>query len=442
MKKLLISIFTIASCMLFVTNSHAVVDDTTCTVSNSQDNSSFGSLRRKLDQGYNRPSNRFCMNEINFSSGGNFEIKLGSTLNIVGSGALNITKKEAASVKIDGTELGEDDCVLNLKDATDTQNSVLTLSNITLLAKKRAKAVCGNLAAGSTVTIIAEDDQCNASHGQCCDAANGRWKDAGTSCDDGSSSTVNDQCNSNHECSGTTQACTPGSTCCTAEGQWAAEGASCEDGNANTTNDVCSASHQCAGTAIVPECTAGDECCDNTGHWSPAGTPCTTGGEAGTCSAAHTCDMVTPPVCGNNIVETGEQCDDGNSTAGDGCNNCQTEVPPATDCVADSECCDSTGHWVADGTSCDDGDANTNNDVCNAHNCAGTPGGGTVTPPGGSTTPPPGGSTTPPDNSNTTPINLGGSGGGCMLTGSLNSMAAFWMMILGLMPMVMVRRKK
>lgn len=34
------------------------------------------------------------------------------------------------------------------------------------------------------------------------------------------------------------------------------------------------------------------------------------------------------PVCGNGTVEDGEQCDDGNTTSGDGCSStCQTEVP-------------------------------------------------------------------------------------------------------------------
>src|SRR3989344_2092134 len=33
------------------------------------------------------------------------------------------------------------------------------------------------------------------------------------------------------------------------------------------------------------------------------------------------------PVCGNSVVESGEQCDDGNVVSGDGCSStCQTEV--------------------------------------------------------------------------------------------------------------------
>ena len=41
--------------------------------------------------------------------------------------------------------------------------------------------------------------------------------------------------------------------------------------------------------------------------------------------------VVAAPVCGNSIIETGEQCDDGNTDSGDGCSStCQTEVvaPP------------------------------------------------------------------------------------------------------------------
>lgn len=40
--------------------------------------------------------------------------------------------------------------------------------------------------------------------------------------------------------------------------------------------------------------------------------------------------VVSPiPICGNGAIETGEQCDDGNMVAGDGCSvTCQAEVPP------------------------------------------------------------------------------------------------------------------
>ena len=38
------------------------------------------------------------------------------------------------------------------------------------------------------------------------------------------------------------------------------------------------------------------------------------------------------PVCGNGVVEAGEQCDDGNRSNGDGCDaECQTETPQDQD---------------------------------------------------------------------------------------------------------------
>jgi len=85
------------------------------------------------------------------------------------------------------------------------------------------------------------------------------------------------------------------------------------------------------------------------GNTTPAGDP-SSGGTT----------VVTPPaVCGNGVVETGEQCDDSNTVSGDGCDaTCQTEVsvtPPPTPappmckkgpadgaCSSTSECCGGT----------------------------------------------------------------------------------------------------
>jgi cysteine-rich repeat protein len=53
-------------------------------------------------------------------------------------------------------------------------------------------------------------------------------------------------------------------------------------------------------------------------------------------------------VCGNGVVETGEQCDDGNTASGDGCSStCQHEGPSGDDDGNDegsSGCCSSSGH--------------------------------------------------------------------------------------------------
>jgi cysteine-rich repeat protein len=65
------------------------------------------------------------------------------------------------------------------------------------------------------------------------------------------------------------------------------------------------------------------------------------------------------PVCGDGHVDAGEQCDDGNTTNGDGCSaSCTTETPPPP-----HACC-GDGHLDA-GEQCDDGNT-TNGDGCSA----------------------------------------------------------------------------
>lgn len=465
MKKIITAIFGLA-CVALVSPAHAVVDNTLCTVTHSGDDSSVGSLRRDLDQGYNRTQNRSCTEVITFGPG-EFNITPGSTFTIGavdGSGnALNtdvefvdanhptdganltIKKGQATSVTIDATgdSFSASDCVLAIK------NPNVKITGVTIKSKTRAKAVCGTLNADSNVTIVAKDDQCSP-NSTCCDA-NGRFASAGTACENntGTCGGSNATCTPNpvHEC-------TPNSECCDGEGNWVDAGTACNDNDAGTDPDACNAEHHCVGTpVVVPECVAGtDECCDGTGHWVADGGACTEGGQAGTCDATHSCNVPTTPVCGNSAVETGEQCDDGNTTAGDGCDaSCQTETPAST-CgngtvegteVCDGVCCEADcSAFKGEGTACDDGNASTSSDQCNAaHACVGTanPGGGTVTPGGGQT---PGGGSTTPDNNNTDPINLGGGGSsGCMIGNSAASMAPLWVMILGLAPM-MIRRKK
>lgn len=69
----------------------------------------------------------------------------------------------------------------------------------------------------------------------------------------------------------------------------------------------------------------------STGGASTGGT--TTGGAGGTTTS-------TPvPVCGNNVVESGEDCDDGNPVDGDGCNACHKDCGNPG-CVAGTVCND------------------------------------------------------------------------------------------------------
>ena len=69
--------------------------------------------------------------------------------------------------------------------------------------------------------------------------------------------------------------------------------------------------------------------------------------------------VTSDPVCGNGTLESGEQCDDGNGTDGDGCTaNCTPETPPPPVC----------GNGVVEGSEqCDDGNT-ADGDGCTA-NC-------------------------------------------------------------------------
>ena len=94
-----------------------------------------------------------------------------------------------------------------------------------------------------------------------------------------------------------------------------------------------------------------------------------TGGEQTTGTGGSGVPLPVPPGCGDGINNQGgiEQCDDGNTTAGDGCYGaCQVEpdwtCPPAGACKRSFKC----GDGVIDpGEVCDDGNT-TDGDGCNA----------------------------------------------------------------------------
>jgi cysteine-rich repeat protein len=91
----------------------------------------------------------------------------------------------------------------------------------------------------------------------------------------------------------------------------------------------------CCGDGVVE----GSEQCDD-GN--------TTSGDG--CSATCTTEA---PYCGDGTVDAGEQCDDGNTTGGDGCSaTCTTEVPPP------EEPCSCCGDGIVEGSEqCDDGNS-------------------------------------------------------------------------------------
>jgi cysteine-rich repeat protein len=222
-------------------------------------------------------------------------------------------------------------------------------------------ATCTNEPAG---TVCDESDdlcivyKCNGA-GICVEANNP------VPCDDGNFCSVNDVC-SNKTCVGTPRDCSGiGFEChpgiCDEEDDEcialpAANGTSCDDGDACTRTDECTAG-ACVGQNPVI-CTPLDQCHD-----------------------AGTCDPATG-VCDDPLKNDGSGCDDG-----DGCTQIDICIagacigqepvvcPQPDQCHLMGTCDPATGACSAPekptGTACDDGDACTQVDICQAGACVG-----------------------------------------------------------------------
>src|SRR5947208_1905314 len=243
---------------------------------------------------------------------------------------------------------------------------------------------------------------------------------AGASCDDGNPCTI-DAC-SPAGCTHTPVTCAPADQCHNAgvcapttglcSNPTRPDGASCNDGNACTQTDTCQAG-TCTGANPVV-CAAADQChvagtCDAaTGTCSnpakPDGATCDDGSacprtdtcQAGVCTGtnpvvcaatdqchvAGTCDPATG-TCSNPAKPDGASCDDGNACTGT--DTCQAGTCTGTNpvvCAAADQChaagtCDpATGTCSnpakPDGAACDDGNACTQSDTCRAGTCTGT----------------------------------------------------------------------
>ena len=170
-------------------------------------------------------------------------------------------------------------------------------------------------------------------------------------------------------------------------------GEECDDGNA-VAGDGCE--NDCRWTCEgADECDDGDACNGTetcgTGHFCVAGTPpgdgtdCTTsGGEAGVCRGG----ICAAANCGNAFVDTGEQCDDGNTDNTDDClSNCRTATCGDGYARTGVEQCDDGNATAGDGcendcrwscetaSDCDDGLLCNGAETCSAaHVCtAGAP---------------------------------------------------------------------
>jgi len=127
-------------------------------------------------------------------------------------------------------------------------------------------------------------------------------------CEDGNACTEGDKCEGGKCAPGTALPCSDGNLCtddsCDPDSGCAfvPNTVPCSDSDPCTVTDVCGGG-QCVGTGTLP--------CDD-------GKKCT----SDACQPGIGC-AYTPivPCCGNGVPEAGEQCDDGNSVGGDGCEN-------------------------------------------------------------------------------------------------------------------------
>jgi len=145
-------------------------------------------------------------------------------------------------------------------------------------------------------------------------------------------------------------------------------------------------------TDVEPECREasdcddgepcnGDETCEHglcvSGTPPSDGTPCTRDSVAGLCRAG----LCAPVTCPDGHVDPGEECDDGGSVPGDGCEpDCRFTCDTDSECADDNPCtvdrcrgndagkiC--THPAVSDGTACDDGNPCTVGDTCHGGSC-------------------------------------------------------------------------
>ncbi len=224
----------------------------------------------------------------------------------------------------------------------------------------------GTCTPGTAITCTASDQchdagTCDTSTGVCSNPA----KANGTTCADGNACTTGDSCQSGTctpsgavTCTASDQ-CHDAGTCNTATGTCSnpakADGTTCTDGNACTTTDTCQTGTCTAGTAVT--CTASDQCHD-----------------------VGTCDTTTG-VCSNPAKANGTTCTDGNAcTTTDTCQTGTCTAGPAVTCTASSQChdvgvCDTTTGTCSNpvkvnGTSCNDTNACTTGETCQAGSCS------------------------------------------------------------------------
>lgn len=162
---------------------------------------------------------------------------------------------------------------------------------------------------------------------------------------------------------------------------------SCDDGDQCTT-DSCDTTLGCVNAVVADNtpCDDGLFCTENevcTAGACGGGTPLDCSGSPGECFEAGVCneaaDQCDPPApspagdaCGGAVCQTAGTCDGAGTCQGAApvdCSNLDTACTVGQ-CNATTGACEAVN--VTNGTSCDDGDACTNNDVCGGGVCGGS----------------------------------------------------------------------
>jgi hypothetical protein len=169
MRFTLVTLHLCALILFGFSTAHAAVDNRYCQVTNGTDDvNSFGSLRRKLTEGFNRTRHpRACTEKIEFDpnqGSGSYLIELDSPLSINNSSDLDqdgdgfglvIDGSRTLHVEINGEGMGEN-CVLTVNA------SKVRLNGFTLAVDKLRKAICVSPESTdvdfSGVQILAKDD--------------------------------------------------------------------------------------------------------------------------------------------------------------------------------------------------------------------------------------------------------------------------------------------